>query len=47
MRKIKILWDEIIVLNSNKAIETGISEQKLRLVHVYKQDKTRKLKSYI
>ncbi len=33
-----IIKDEIIVLNSNKAIETGINEQKLILVHVYKQD---------
>jgi hypothetical protein len=36
-----IIKDEIIVLNSNKAIETGISEQKLRLVHVYKQDENK------
>jgi hypothetical protein len=33
-----ILKDEIIQLTSNKAIETGISEHKLRLVHVYKED---------
>jgi IS4 transposase len=33
-----ILKDEIIVLTSNKAVETGISEVELRLVHVYKQD---------
>jgi hypothetical protein len=30
-----------LFLNSNKAIETGISEQKLRLVHVYKQDENK------
>jgi hypothetical protein len=33
-----ILKDEIIYLNSNRARETGISEYKLRLVHVYKED---------
>ena len=33
-----ILKDEIIRLTSDKAIETGISEHKLRLVHVYKED---------
>ncbi len=36
-----ILKDEIIRLNSNKAIETGISEHKLRLVHVYKEDENK------
>lgn len=36
-----IIKDEIVVLNSNKAIETGINEQKLRLVHVYKQDENK------
>ncbi len=36
-----ILKDEIIRLNSNKAIETGISEYKLRLVHVYKEDENK------
>ena len=36
-----ILKDEIIRLNSNKAIETGISEHKLRLVHVYKKDENK------
>lgn len=36
-----ILKDEIILLTSNKAIETGISEQKLRLVHVYKEDENK------
>ena len=36
-----IIKDEIIVLNSNTAIETGISEQKLRLVHLYKQDENK------
>ena len=33
-----ILKDEIIQLNSEKAIETGINEVKLRLVHVFKED---------
>jgi len=33
-----ILKDEIIQLTSYKAIETGISEHKLRLVHIYKED---------
>lgn len=33
-----ILKDEIIELSSKKAVETGISGQKLRLVHVYKED---------
>jgi len=36
-----ILKDEIIRLNSNKAIETGISKHKLRLVHVYKEDENK------
>lgn len=36
-----ILKDEIILLNSGKAIETGISEHKLRLVHVYKEDENK------
>ena len=36
-----ILKDEIIRLNSNKAKETGISEHKLRLVHVYKEDENK------
>ena len=36
-----ILKDEIIVLSSNKAVETGISEHPLRLVHVYKQDENK------
>jgi methanogenic corrinoid protein MtbC1 len=36
-----IIKDEKLILNSNKAIETGISEQKLRLVHVYKQDENK------
>jgi IS4 transposase len=36
-----IIKDEIVALNSNKAIETGINEQKLRLVHVYKQDENK------
>ncbi|NOQ73066.1 MAG: IS4 family transposase [Crocinitomix sp.] len=35
------LKDEIIPLNSKKAIETGISEVKLRLVHVYKPDENK------
>ena len=33
-----ILKDEIIQLNSEKAIETGINDVKLRLVHVFKED---------
>lgn len=36
-----ILKDEIIQLTSDKAIETGISEHKLRLVHVYKEDENK------
>ena len=36
-----ILKDEIIQLTSLKAIETGISEHKLRLVHVYKEDENK------
>jgi hypothetical protein len=36
-----ILKDEIIQLTSNKAVETGISEHKLRLVHVYKEDENK------
>ncbi|MFK8285401.1 IS4 family transposase [Capnocytophaga canis] len=33
-----ILKDEIIVLTSKKAVESGIDQEKLRLVTVYKQD---------
>ena len=36
-----ILKDEIIRLNSDKAKRTGISEHKLRLVHVYKEDENK------
>jgi hypothetical protein len=36
-----ILKDEIIQLTSDKAIETGISEHKLRLIHVYKEDENK------
>lgn len=36
-----ILKDEIIQLTSNRAIKTGISEHKLRLVHVYKEDQNK------
>lgn len=36
-----ILKDEIIQLTSKKAIETGISTHKLRLVHVYKKDENK------
>lgn len=36
-----ILKDEIIHLNSGKAKEIGISEHKLRLVHVYKEDENK------
>lgn len=36
-----ILKDEIIQLTSNQAIEAGISEYNLRLVHVYKEDENK------
>jgi hypothetical protein len=36
-----ILKDEIIQLTSGRAIETGISEHKLRLVNVYKEDENK------
>lgn len=36
-----ILKDEIIELSSKKAVETGISAQKLRLLHVYKEDENK------
>jgi len=36
-----ILKDEIIQLTSPRAIETGISEHTLRLVHVYKEDENK------
>jgi hypothetical protein len=36
-----ILKDEIIRLTSDKAKEIGISEHKLRLVHVYKEDESK------
>ena len=36
-----ILKDEIIRLTSDKAVETGISEHKLRLVHIYKEDENK------
>lgn len=36
-----ILKDEIIILNSDKAIETGINTTGLRLVHVYKEDENK------
>ncbi len=36
-----ILKDEIIQLVSAKAVETGISEHTLRLVHVYKEDENK------
>ncbi len=36
-----ILKDEIIRLSSAKAIEIGISEEQLRLVHVYKEDENK------
>ena len=36
-----ILKDEIIVLSSNKAVKTGIIQQKLRLVSVYKEDENK------
>jgi len=36
-----ILKDEIIQLTSNKAVKTGINQQKLRLVSVYKEDENK------
>jgi len=36
-----ILKDEIITLSSPKAIETGISKEELRLVHLYKVDQNK------
>jgi hypothetical protein len=36
-----ILKDEIILLTSDKAREIGVSEHKLRLVHVYKEDENK------
>ena len=36
-----ILKDEIIQLTSDKAVKTGVSEHKLRLVHVYKEDENK------
>jgi len=36
-----ILKDEVIRLTSDKAVETGISEHKLRLVHIYKEDENK------
>jgi len=36
-----ILKDELIRLTSPKAMETGISRHKLRLVHVYKEDENK------
>jgi len=36
-----IIKDEIIVLTSNKALEIGLSEQYLGLVHVYKEDENK------
>src|SRR5680860_1331868 len=36
-----ILKDEVITLSSNKAVETGIAQHHLRLVHVYKQDENK------
>jgi hypothetical protein len=36
-----VLKDEIIILSSKKAIETGINEHQLRLVHVYKEDENK------
>lgn len=36
-----ILKDEIIILNSDKAIQTEINTKKLRLVHVYKEDENK------
>ena len=36
-----IIKDEIIALSSTKAVEIGISQEKLRLVHVYKEDENK------
>lgn len=36
-----IIKDEIIKLSSVKAIEIGINEEQLRLVHVYKEDENK------
>ena len=36
-----IIKDEIIKLTSAKAVEIGISEEQLRLVHVYKEDENK------
>lgn len=36
-----IIKDEIILLNSAKALATGIDKHQLRLVHVYKEDEDR------
>lgn len=36
-----ILKDEIIRLSSGRAMEIGISEHKLRLVHIYKEDENK------
>lgn len=36
-----ILKDEIIALSSKKALETAINTQKLRLIHVYKEDENK------
>ena len=36
-----ILKDEIIILTSDKAKECGINKEKLRLVHVYKEDENK------
>jgi len=36
-----ILKDEIIQLTSDRAINTGISDHKLRLIHVYKEDENK------
>ena len=37
----EILKDEIIQLTSNKAVETGMSTHKLRLVQGYKEDENK------
>jgi uncharacterized LabA/DUF88 family protein len=36
-----ILKDEVIELSSKKALETGVNKEKLRLVHVYKEDENK------
>jgi hypothetical protein len=39
-----IVKDEIIMLTSKKAVKTGMDKEKLRLVHVYKEDENKQSK---